>query len=140
VLGRNRLFFPQAALDRWLSEGTVELSDSELILTARGRRYRLVEAVRVLGLVGGGQDVHEIIGRVKTVAYLRELGAELLGDSMIIGDLAYQVVAGFGASPIGTTADSRVGPGPTQGTEAPRKSGSDEELLAQYLIQNLTMR
>jgi hypothetical protein len=102
---RNRVFFPQAALDQW-------------------------QAVRVLAEVTGGLDIHEITGKVKTVAYLTELGAELLGTSMVLADLAYEVIPGFLGTPIGSFEDHRAGGGAPSST-------SDEELLAQYLIRNL---
>ncbi len=138
-MGKNRVFFPQAALDQWLHEGRIELTASELVIRAEGRKYRIVEAVRVMAEVSGGQDVHELIGKVRTVAYLTELGAELLGDSMVLGDLAYEVVPGFLGSPIGSFAEHRSGSIPPPGPGPVRAAGpkSDEELLAQFLMRNL---
>ncbi len=45
---QNRVFFPQAALDQWLADGTVDLRGTELTILAEARRYRIVEAVREL--------------------------------------------------------------------------------------------
>src|SRR5687767_5271015 len=134
-MGKNRVFFPQAALDQWLHEGRVELTATELVIRTEGRKYRIVEAVRILAEVSGGQDVHDLIGKVQTVAYLSELGAELLGDSIVLGDLAYTVIPGFLGSPIGSFAERRAasipppGPGatPSRTVAGPK---SDEELLA----------
>jgi hypothetical protein len=139
-MGKNRVFFPQAALDHWLIEGRVDLSDNQLVIKARGRRYRIVEAVRVLSVVSEGTDLHDVVGRVKTVAHLRELGAELLGDSMIIGDVAYEVVPGFWGSPIGTFEEHQANSSPPSSfgmPSPPPEPKTDEELLAQYLMQNL---
>jgi len=102
-MGKNRVFFPQEALDRWLREGQVELSGAELTIRARRRRYRLVEAVRVVAEVSNQPDPHELVGRVKTVAFLTELGAELLGGSMVIGDNAYETVPGWSTPTKGVT-------------------------------------
>ena len=44
----NRIFFPQAALDEWIVEGTVDLQDGELTVLSVGRKYRLAEAVHVV--------------------------------------------------------------------------------------------
>lgn len=121
-MGPNRVFFPQAALDRWLEDNEVELSAGELFVKAEQRKYRIVEAVRVLAEVSGGEDVYEIVGRVKTVNFLTELGAELLGTSMVIGDNAYDVVPGFVGAPL---------------NDAPALPKSEEELLAQYLMSKL---
>lgn len=138
-MGKNRVFFPQEALDRWLREGQVDLSGAELTIRARRRRYRLVEAVRVLAEVSGQPDVNEIVGRVKTVAFLTELGAELLGKSMVIGDNAYEVVPGWLGSPIGTFTEHRAELRELNlsGTQSLRAPGSDEELLADFLMRNL---
>ena len=53
---KNRVFFPQAALDQWLGDGTVDLRGDELTIAAEGRRYRLTESVRILNEVTGGAD------------------------------------------------------------------------------------
>lgn len=135
-MGKNRVFFPQEALDQWLHDNRVDITGGELVIKAEGRRYKVIEAVRVLTEVSGAPDENELVGKVKTVAYLTELGAELLGSSMIIGDNAYDVVTGFLGSPVGTFAEHRrsslAGESVLPGT-----AGSDEELLAQYLMQTL---
>jgi hypothetical protein len=97
---KNRLFFPQEALDVWVGEDRVEVTDQELVIKAISRGYRLMDAVRVLREVTGAEDAYEIVGKVKTVAYLNELGAELLGTSMLIGDNAYDVTPGFLVTPV----------------------------------------
>ena len=91
----NRLFFPQAALDEWIVEGTVELQGGELTVLSAGRQYRLAEAVHVLRDVSGTGDTHELVGLVKARTYLEQLGAELVETSMLIGDSAYDVVPGW---------------------------------------------
>ena len=155
---KNRVFFPQSALDQWLDDGRIELADNQLVVKAEARRYRLVEAEHILAVVSDGPDVYDLSGRVKTVAFLHELGAELLGDSMLIGELAYQVVPGFLGTPVGSFSEHRssehagsVAPAPgtagsadltpgmtaAPGTPAAPEVTSDEELLAQYLLRNL---
>jgi hypothetical protein len=137
-MGKNRVFFPQEALDRWLREGRVEISGSELTIVKERRRYRLVEAIRVLSEEAGHTDPDELVGKVKTVLYLTELGAELLGDSMVLGDNAYRVVAGWLGSPIGTLAEHRAERQELRVSRAPAPPvSSDEELLAAFLARNL---
>lgn len=137
-MGKNRVFFPQEALDLWLVEGRVEISGSELIMVNERRRYRLVEAVRVLAEEAGYSDPDELVGKVKTVPYLTELGAELLGDSMVLGENAYRVVAGWLGSPIGTLAEHRAEREERRISRPPAAgAGSDEELLAAFLARNL---
>ena len=96
---QNRIFFPQAALDECIIDGHIELSGGELMIVSEKRTYRVAEAVRVVTEVTGAEDVNELIGKVKSVAFLQELGAELLETSMLIGDNAYDVVPGFTGFP-----------------------------------------
>lgn len=128
---RNRVFFPQQALDGWVSEGRVEVSGRELTIRAENRRYQIVDAIRVLREVTHGQDQYDIVGQVKSVNFLMELGAELLGTSMILGENAYDVVPGFLGLPIGSFEDHRAAT-PSAGSA----TQSDEELLARYLVED----
>lgn len=135
----NRVFFPQAALDAWIVDGTVELTDGVLTILGEGRRYTLNEAVHVVREVSGAGDQHDLVGRAKTRAALEKLGAEIVESSMLLGDAAYDVAPGWVGTPVGAFADhvgsearkrARVdssGPDPT----------SEEDLLAQFLSKNL---
>ncbi len=139
-MNKNRVFFPQEALDRWLESGEVELSQGLLTIRKERRRYRLVEAARVMAEVSGLPDPHEVMGKVKTVGFLSELGASLLGESMVIADNAYEIVPGWLGSPVGTFAEHRAEQSAAPHTQAARSAavvGSDEELLASFLVRNL---
>ncbi|HWA74694.1 MAG TPA: hypothetical protein VG937_20255 [Polyangiaceae bacterium] len=129
-MGKNRLFFPQAALDRWLVNRVADLSLDQLRLRDSGRRFRLVEGVRVLNEVSGAEDPFDVCGTVRSVAYLLELGAELLGDSMIIAENAYQVVPGWLATPVSGSAELRLGSEP-----APPAADLDHE-MSQFMARN----
>ncbi len=138
---QNRVFFPQAALDQWLADGSIELRGTELSILAEARRYRLAEAARVTAEVTGSADANELLGRVKSKQYLDELGAELLETSMILGDNAYDVVPGWLASPVGTFAEFVASPERAKArsqsqfpSEEPR---TEEDMLARYLLKNL---
>jgi hypothetical protein len=126
---RNRVFFPQATLDEWNADNRVDIRGEDLLLKDQGRRYRIIEAVRVLREVTGAPDPHELLGRVKTRAFLTELGAELLETSMILQDNAYDVVQGFVGAPIGTFSDYKKTAPPT----ANKSATTDEELLLAYV-------
>jgi hypothetical protein len=101
----NRVFFPQAALDEWIVDGSVELQGGELTVLSAGRQYRLAEAVYVLRDVSGTGDAHELVGLVKARTYLEQLGAELVETSMLIGDSAYDVEPGWLGIPAVSFAD-----------------------------------
>ena len=134
---QNRVFFPQAALDQWIVDGAADLRDNELTLAgagAEGRRYRMAEAVRVLREVSGGEDPNELVGRVKAKGYLEQLGAEIMEDSMLVADAAYDIEPGWVGIPIGTFAE-HLGSAAGQGS-----SKTDEELLATFVADSLTAR
>jgi hypothetical protein len=132
---RNRVFFPQAALDEWIAEDRVDLRNDELLIKTESRRYKIIEAVRVLREVTGAPDVNEVIGKVKSRAFLTELGAEILESSMILGDNAYDVIPGFVGAPVGSFADHRRGAPPSGPVQDVMKS--DEDLLAAFLATKL---
>ncbi|MBK8942728.1 MAG: hypothetical protein IPM79_35320 [Polyangiaceae bacterium] len=130
---RNRVFFPQESLDEWMADDRVDFSGDELTMKGESRRYRVVEAVRVLREVTEGPDANELIGKVKSKAYLAELGAELLDTSMILGENAYDVVPGFVGAPVGSFEEHRKSLGEIPADSA--SAMSDEELLAAFLAK-----
>jgi len=133
-MGPNRVFFPQDSLDHWISEARVDLVGTELVIKAENRRYRVVEAVRVLTEVTGTLDYHELVGKVKSLSFLGELGAEILGTSMVLGENAYEVMPGFMGTAIGAASEPRTAMPNNEPESQPK---SEEALLAQYLLQAL---
>lgn len=132
---QNRIFFPQAALDQWVIEGQVELAGNQLTILGEGRRYRIAEAVRVIREVSGTADQNDVIGKVKSRVFFEELGAEILEDSMIIGENAYEVKTGWLGAPTMPLEDHvRERQSSGQFTEEPK---TDEDLLARFLLKNL---
>ncbi len=129
-MGKNRVFFPQEALDTWVVSGSVDLQDHDLLLRDEGRRYRLSEGARVVAEVTGEPDGFDIVGKCKTLVFLQELGADILERSMIIDNNAYDIVPGFLGTPVGGAEDP-----PDLEVRAPLLS--DEDLLAQFLAKNM---
>jgi hypothetical protein len=124
---KNRLFVPEAALEVWLTDGAAEMQGQDLLLHSEQRRYRLAEGVRVVQEVSGEPDANELVGRCKTRAFLKELGAEIMEGSMVLDNNAYDVVPGFIGTPIGAIAAS----------DAPSALSSDEQLLAEFLARKM---
>lgn len=127
----NRIFFPQHALDVWLAEAKIDFSGRELVLKDAGRQYQVVEAARIVQEVSGSEDIYDLVGRVKTVTFLTELGAEILESSMLLGDNAYEVIPGFVGLPLGSFDEYLL-----ENTASPPESmaSCDEELLTQCLV------
>ena len=128
-MARSRVFFPRQTLDAWLEEDSVELSIERLTMKSTGQVYQLTEAIRVLREVSGTPDGGALEGKVKAMADLRELGAEFLGDSMVLGDNAYEIVLGWLGAPEPVRSQSGV-----------VKSGEDQpseaKLLAEFLLSS----
>lgn len=126
-------FLPQAAVEGWTARGAVEVATGVLTVqagSARGQRLALEPAVRFLGVAGGGGDPGGLTGKVKAIAELKVAGAELLGDSVLLGDVAYDVQQGFTAMP------QRAMPRPADPT--PReKARNDAAELARFLLNKL---
>jgi len=136
----NRLFVSGALLDRWVTIGHVELGDGTVKVKPTGAKYTLEEAARVVGEATGAGDPEQLVGRVRTLAELSALGAEVLDRSVLIGELAYDVVPGFIASPVDSgerIPSARLLQELSALSEAPRRGQSDEELLARFLIEKL---
>ena len=133
----NRVFFPQLLLDQWGVEGKIDLTGNELVVLSEGRKYKIVESVRVIAEVTGANDPHGIVGKVKPNAALEEIGAEILENSMIIGDNAYDVVPGWVGTPATTFKDHLFSTermsargGKTDVGTSPK---SEEEMLKRFL-------
>lgn len=96
-----RLFVSQDQMDRWTGSGKVTLSDDVMRLPALARSFKLETAVRFTGVIDGADD-QGLLGRVKTAAQLKQLGAEHYGASVIFGDVGYECEEGF----VGTALDA----------------------------------
>jgi len=94
----SRLFVSQPKLDEWIEQGSASLSE-DLITLDDGRCFHLLPAVAFHSVVGAETDPHSVLGTVKTRKQLVELSADHYGDSVLIGEVAYQVVEGFVGEP-----------------------------------------
>ncbi|MCC6750756.1 MAG: hypothetical protein IT371_24075 [Deltaproteobacteria bacterium] len=90
----TRLFVSQERLDAWVLEGQAELEGARLTVEER-YVLEICPAVRFLRVAGGGADPHQLLGRVKTEAQLRQMLAEHYMDSVLVGEIGYEVQQGF---------------------------------------------
>jgi hypothetical protein len=110
------LFVSQAMLETWAEQGKIDFAGNVLTLLAgegKGRSYALEPAVRFLKILGADEDPHGLLHKVKSCAQLRELGAEPVDDSCILGDTAYEVQPGFLAEGAALQAAASARPGPS---------------------------
>jgi len=92
------LFVSQAVLESWVGQGKIDFAGNVMTLLAgegKGRSYALDPAVRFLKLLGADADPHALLHKVKSAEQLREMGAEHVDTSVVMGDVAYEVEPGF---------------------------------------------
>ncbi|MFT3927300.1 MAG: hypothetical protein QM778_32450 [Myxococcales bacterium] len=92
-----RVFVPQEALESWVAEGRAQLNGETLVLEEVP--FQLASAVRFIAEVAGGGDAQELVGKVKTLVQVSDLGGEHVTASVVLGDNAYEVIDGFLAQP-----------------------------------------
>lgn len=88
------LFLSETRLEAWIAEGRAEIGEAKVRLVEEPAEFELASAVHIRALVEG-RDEREWLGRVKTEAFLRDAGAEILGETMVVGETAYEIVPGF---------------------------------------------
>jgi hypothetical protein len=99
-----KVFIPQDVLDSWVTADKVELSGE--IMTFRGQNLslRVVPGYYFDHVLGGSDEGHQLVGKVKAKAAIAALGAEVYINSVILGDTAYEVEAGVVAKPLETSS------------------------------------
>ncbi|HEX9288954.1 MAG TPA: hypothetical protein VF904_05470 [Anaeromyxobacteraceae bacterium] len=153
------LFVSQAMLETWAEQGKIEFQGDVMTLLSgdgHGRSYALEPAVRFLKLLGAEQDPNALLAKVKSARQLRELGAEHLDDSVIVGDVAYEVQPGFLAEVAALQAAASRAQAPREpappvtspaagprahATPLPRQledKRQEAEALARFLLENLS--
>ncbi|MBN2342150.1 MAG: hypothetical protein JXX29_12010 [Deltaproteobacteria bacterium] len=138
-MGENRLFWPQEMMDEWIVDEKASIEDDLLTIIDEKVSYKLSQAVHFVSDVGDGEDQHKLIGKVKELSTLMEMGCEHYMDSVLIEDSAYQVVQGFTGVPIVETSQQSKQKGSDSKKQSLSKSedSDDRELLANFLLDNL---
>ena len=142
------LFVSQSLLDAWADQGRIDLDGTSLALLSgegQGRRYALEPAARFLRILEG-EDALGLLARVKTLAQVRELGGEVVADSVVVGEVAYQVEPGYLAEASAVEAASRASPSARAGAAVGARGlpadledrRREAEALARFLLDNLS--
>jgi hypothetical protein len=120
------LFVAQTMLDSWAEQGKIDFVGNVMTLLGgegKGRSYALDPAVRFLSVLGAEQDPNQLLRKVKSLVQLKELGAEAVDSSVILGDVAYEVEPGFlaemSAIQAAAAAQARPAAGKPPGAAAP---------------------
>ncbi|MCA9709594.1 MAG: hypothetical protein KDK70_27395 [Myxococcales bacterium] len=97
------VFVAQTLVDRWLGDGRIQLDGDLMRISAGGVLTSLfiTPAVYFEHVDGGGQDLYQVVGCVKSSQELAQMGGEHFDTSVVLGEQAYTVVPGFVAVPVG---------------------------------------
>ena len=87
------MFLAQTTLEAWLDSGKADFDGSTVTLSSHQKSYALQPAVRFEALIEG--EGMSLLGKVLTEAQIRQLGGELMEDSVMFGDHAFTVLAGY---------------------------------------------
>lgn len=127
----SRIFLSQEALDTWIGEGRADIQGDVLIDKVGNRRFQLLEGVRFLSEVSGGDDAEGLVGRVKDLVQLAAMGGEYMSDSVVLGELAYEVQPGFVGRPVAQVARSEraTTPPPTEVPATPETQKQQRQTI-----------
>jgi hypothetical protein len=95
-----RLYISNDRLETWSAENRVSIAGDVMTLNELRRSFRIVPAVRFMGVTGGDPDPNELVGTVKSESDLAKMGADHMATSVIFGDTAYDVQQGFLGEPL----------------------------------------
>jgi hypothetical protein len=118
---KKKIFIPQDKLETWIQDGKISMTDN-VITTLTGNRvsYKLVPAFKFIKLTSGDTDIQQLIGTVKTKNDIKHLNPDIFMDSIIIGDMAYEVEMGYIGNITGNDKDL-----------------DDIALLSKYILENI---
>jgi hypothetical protein len=95
-----KVFIPQDVVDSWVTADKVELSGEVMTFRGLGVALRMVPGYYFDHVAGGSDEGHNLLGRAKAKAAIAAMGAEAYMNSVILGETAYEVEAGFVAKPL----------------------------------------
>lgn len=94
-----KIFLPMQWVDQANLEDRVSVQGDQLQIASDGKAYQIESASRFLQVEGGDADAYQLVGKVKTAAQLKEMDADAMEDTVIIGDsVAYRVQPGYAAT------------------------------------------
>ena len=90
-----KVFIPQDIVDSWVTADKVELSGEAMTFRDSRLALRMVPGYYFDHVAGGSDEGHNLLGRAKAKAAINAMGAEAYMNSVILGETAYEVEAGF---------------------------------------------
>lgn len=100
-------FLSDAKVERWTRSGAASRAGA-LLTTRDGRRYLLLDAVRILGRRNGESDPYGLTGRVESLREFVRQGATVSAYALRLGQAVYDIEHGLLATPYEPTAVVRL--------------------------------
>jgi hypothetical protein len=91
----SRLYISADRVEALTAEGKAAIEGERLTLSELGKVFDIKGAVHFVKVIGGDPDVHDLVGRVKDEDEIVAMGADHMEDSVIHGDVGYEVQNGF---------------------------------------------
>lgn len=139
-------------LEALIEQGKAVLQDGVLTYVADGKKFKAEAAVSVQQVLDG-RDVQGLINKVVTQTELQKMNAEHYGDSLVVGETAYNCLEGFATTPVIVPSVARpsgaplpppkpvglVTPKPADKETATKSSEEVDEtaLLSEFLLKHL---
>ena len=118
---KKNIYIPHEKLEAWVTDGKISFSNNIIhILSGAKASYKLTPAYKFIKLTSGNDDVENLIGKIKTKNDLINLNPDIFHDSIIIGNVAYEVEMGY----IGNLTEQDV-------------EKDDISLLSKYILDNM---
>lgn len=102
------VFIPTEMLENLAAARRVDFNGEELFVLPSRHRFQCADAIRILSEVASGADPLGLCGTVRTREAIEAMGGEILGDSLLVEDAAYDVAPGVLCSVMGEPASSSV--------------------------------
>ncbi len=119
-----KVFLPQVTLEEWVVDDKADVCEGTLVFSGQSAAFPVTPAVHFEAVLSG-DDAAFLLLKVKTEEQVVALGGELMRDSVLLGETAYQVAPGY----VTLLPDPRAVTG-GDGTPA-------SELLAAFLLDKL---
>jgi hypothetical protein len=138
----KRLFFSQSMLDSMVDAGKITVDKGVLTMLAGDNpTFRLLPAYRFVKTIDNSPDAAGLAGQIHSEREIRDMGAEILMDSIIYKDVAYQADPGFIAERItpGESAPPEKRPvePPAQTSEPAADKAQNADDLSKFILDNL---
>ena len=127
-------------LDSMVDAGKIKVDKGVLTMLAGDNpTFRLLPAYRFVKTIDNGPDPAGLTGQIHSEQELKGIGAEILMDSILHQDVAYQADPGFIAEKFvpGAAPAAPQAPQPEPAAEPPAEKAESADDLSKFILDNL---